>query len=109
MTPQASGEESCVIAVAPQAIEALPSFGQIKPMRGRVVRGPNNSLQETWRRARASRKRFGFPGEEKAVLYRKKAAFASTAERAMKLDGATSSSAGAHSERRSNEALGATR
>jgi len=31
MTPQASGEESRQSAVASQAIEAQPSFGQIKP------------------------------------------------------------------------------
>jgi hypothetical protein len=34
-------------AVASQAIEAQPSFGQIKPWRGRVVRTPNSIL---WRR-----------------------------------------------------------
>jgi len=31
-------------AVASQAIEAQPSFGQIKPWRGRVVRTPNSIL-----------------------------------------------------------------
>src|SRR5579864_1933490 len=38
------GEESRPGAVASQAIEAQPSFGQIKPGRGRVVRGSNNVL-----------------------------------------------------------------
>src|SRR5258708_32039872 len=35
------GEESRSAAVASQAIEAQPSFGQIWPGRGRVVRAPN--------------------------------------------------------------------
>ena len=34
-------------AVAAQAIEAQPSFGQIKPWRGRVVRAPNSILRRT--------------------------------------------------------------
>jgi hypothetical protein len=32
-------------AVAAQAIEAQPSFGQIKPWRGRVVRAPDSILR----------------------------------------------------------------
>ena len=38
------GEESLTDAVASQAIEAQPSFGQIKPLRGRVVRASNSIL-----------------------------------------------------------------
>jgi hypothetical protein len=38
------GEESFTDAVAAQAIEAQPPFGQIKPWRGRVVRAPNSIL-----------------------------------------------------------------
>jgi hypothetical protein len=36
------GEESLAAAIASQAIEAQPSFGQIKPVRGRVVRAANS-------------------------------------------------------------------
>jgi hypothetical protein len=38
-------EESRSAAVASQAIEVQPSFGQIKPERGRVVRAPNSILR----------------------------------------------------------------
>ena len=41
---ESPGEESLTGAVAAQAIEAQPSFGQIKPRRGRVVRVPNSIL-----------------------------------------------------------------
>ena len=34
------GEESCPAAIAAEAIEAKPTFGEIKPMRGRDGRGP---------------------------------------------------------------------
>jgi hypothetical protein len=34
---QSPGEESLAAAVAVQAIEAQPAFGQIKPMRGEVL------------------------------------------------------------------------
>jgi hypothetical protein len=34
---QSPGEESLTAAVAVQAIEAQPAFGQIKPMRGKVL------------------------------------------------------------------------
>jgi hypothetical protein len=36
------GEESLNAGVAAQAIEAQPSFGQIKPGRGRAVCAPNS-------------------------------------------------------------------
>src|ERR1700735_3998945 len=39
-----AGEESLTDAIASQAIEAQPSFGQIKPLRGRVVRASNSIL-----------------------------------------------------------------
>jgi hypothetical protein len=38
------GEESLAAAIAAQAIEAQPFFGQIKPERGRVVRAPDSIL-----------------------------------------------------------------
>ena len=34
---KAQGEESLTAAIAVQAIEASPAFGQIKPMRGQVL------------------------------------------------------------------------
>ena len=43
---KAQGKKVDPSAVAAQAIEAQPSFGQIKPLRGRVVRAPNGTL---WR------------------------------------------------------------
>jgi hypothetical protein len=44
-------------AVASQAIEAQPSFGQIKPWRGRVVRTPNSILGRRRGGRRTSRTR----------------------------------------------------
>jgi len=44
MPARPAGEESLTDAVASQAIEAQPSFGQIKPLRGRVVRASNSIL-----------------------------------------------------------------
>src|SRR5258708_15366818 len=41
---ESPGEESLTGAVAAQAIEAQPPFGEIKPRRGRVVRAPNSIL-----------------------------------------------------------------
>src|ERR1700688_1132104 len=57
------GEESLTAAVASQAIEAQPSFGQIKPGRGRVARAPNSTLGRR-RGGRGGPSRFGraFPG-----------------------------------------------
>jgi len=42
---EAQGKKVVPSAVASQAIEAQPSFGQIKPWRGRVVRTPNSILR----------------------------------------------------------------
>ena len=42
--PKGQGKKVDPSAVAAQAIEAQPSFGQIKPWRGRVVRAPNSIL-----------------------------------------------------------------
>src|SRR6185369_4892294 len=36
---QSPGEESLTAAIAVQAIEAQPAFGQIEPMRGQVLAG----------------------------------------------------------------------
>ena len=41
---ESPGEESQPDAVAAQAIEAQPFFGQITPWRGRVVRAPKSIL-----------------------------------------------------------------
>jgi hypothetical protein len=41
---EAQGKKVDPSAVAAQAIEAQPAFGQIKPLRGRVVRAPNSTL-----------------------------------------------------------------
>ena len=63
------GEESLADAVAAQAIEAQPSFGQIKPGRGRVVRAPNSILREsTWSTSGAARKMSVILGEGKETL-----------------------------------------
>src|SRR5258708_10872451 len=40
------GEESLTAAIAVQAIEAQPAFGQIEPMRGQVLAGALNSIFE---------------------------------------------------------------
>jgi hypothetical protein len=42
---EAQGKKVVPSAVASQTIEAQPSFGQIKPWRGRVVRTPNSILR----------------------------------------------------------------
>jgi hypothetical protein len=73
MPASPAGEESLTDAIASQAIEAQPSFGQIKPLRGRVVRASNSILGEkTWRSSCAARKRSGIPGEEMETLARRK-------------------------------------
>jgi hypothetical protein len=58
------GEESRSGDVAAQAIEAQPSFGQIKPKRGRMARAEQHPWKETWRISNAS-KRPGPWGEGK--------------------------------------------
>ena len=40
------GEESLAAAIAVQAIEAQPAFGQIKPMRGQVLACAEQHLGE---------------------------------------------------------------
>jgi hypothetical protein len=62
------GEESLAAAVAAQAIEAQPSFGEIKPGRGRVVRAERQSREKRWWTSRAARKRSEIPGEGKEGL-----------------------------------------
>jgi hypothetical protein len=57
MPARPAGEESLTDAVASQAIEAQPSFGQIKPWRGRVVRTPNSILRRRRGGRRMSRTR----------------------------------------------------
>ena len=58
------GEESLAAAIAAQAIEAQPSFGQIKPMRGQVVAAPN-SILETCQRAIGLTRGPAFQAKEK--------------------------------------------
>jgi hypothetical protein len=65
------GEESLTDAIASQAIEAQPSFGQIKPLRGRVVRA-SNSMEKTWPTSSAAHKWSGVPGEEMETLAHRK-------------------------------------
>ena len=73
MPASPAGEESLTDAIASQAIEAQPSFGQIKPLRGRVVRASNSILGEkTWRTSCAARKRLGIPGEEMDTVAHRK-------------------------------------
>jgi hypothetical protein len=48
------GKKVAPSAVAAQAIEAQPSFGQIRPLRGRVVRVPNSILGRRRGRRRIS-------------------------------------------------------
>ena len=69
---EAQGKKVDPSAVASQAIEAQPSFGQIKPWRGRVVRTPNSILgrrrggrRSPAQEARLSRRRKGNPGVQK--------------------------------------------
>ena len=65
---KAQGKKVDPSAVASQAIEAQPSFGQIKPWRGRVVRAEQHPREKTWRTSNVPHKRPGFPGEEKETL-----------------------------------------
>jgi hypothetical protein len=63
------GEESRSKAVAAQSIEAQPTFGQIKPGRGRVVRAPNSILgRRRGGRRGPSRLGIAFQDEERASL-----------------------------------------
>ena len=58
------GEESLTGAVAAQAVEAQPSFGQIKPSEG-AWRRSGSPEEKTWRILSEPHKRPGSPGEEK--------------------------------------------
>ena len=58
------GEESLTAAVAAQAIEAQPSFGQIKPSEA-AWRRSGSPEEKTWRILSEPHKRPGSPGEEK--------------------------------------------
>ena len=71
------GEESFTGAVAAQAIEAQPVFGQIKP--GEAVWlacDEQHPREKTWRTSLGPHKRFGIPGEGKEILAYRKAAIA---------------------------------
>ncbi len=70
---ESPGEESQPGAIAAQAIEAQLSFGQIKPLRGRVApRSKQHPLEKTWRTSIALHKSRGVPGKQKETLVRKK-------------------------------------
>ena len=70
---ESPGKESLTAAVAAEAIEAQPSFGQIKPKRDRVVRAPNSiPEQETWPTSFMEHKKPGIPGDGKEALAYKK-------------------------------------
>jgi len=58
------GEESLTAAVAAQAVEAQPSFGQIKPSEA-AWRRSGSPEEKTWRILSEPHKRPGSPGEEK--------------------------------------------
>ena len=59
------GKKVAPSAVASQAIEAQPSFGQIKPWRGRVVSAEQHRRGEDVLTANVLHKRSGFPGRRK--------------------------------------------
>ncbi len=70
---KAQGKKVDPSAVAAQAIEAEPSFGQIKPWRG--PSGPRiaqHSREKIWRTSIAAHKRPGFPGVEIETLVERK-------------------------------------
>src|SRR6266540_3946744 len=63
------GEESLTAAVAAQAIEAQPSFGQIKPSEATwVAPGPTALRKKTWRKSSSPHKRPPSSGEGKETL-----------------------------------------
>jgi hypothetical protein len=70
---EAQGKKVDPSTVAAQAIEAQPAFGQIKPLRGRVVRAPSGTLGRslgghrfTWARSTA------FQAQRKETLAHRK-------------------------------------
>jgi hypothetical protein len=69
---EAQGKKVDPSAVAAQAIEAQPAFGQIKPLRGRVVRAPNSTLGRSVGGRRHLHKTHGIPDAEKETLAHKK-------------------------------------
>ncbi len=62
---EAQGKKVDPSAVAAQAVEAQPSFGQIKPWRGRVVRAEQHPQKKRGRTSNVPPKRSGLPGEER--------------------------------------------
>jgi hypothetical protein len=70
---EAQGKKVDPSAVAAKAIEAQPSFGQIKPLRGRVAWAEQNSLEETWRTSNGPHKSPGSLGEGEETLSPEKA------------------------------------
>ena len=59
MPARPAGEESLRVAVAAQAIEAQPVFGQIKPKRGRVVRAQTASSEEDMKNSEPAKQEAG--------------------------------------------------
>ena len=70
------GEESLTAAVAVQAIEAQPAFGQIKPMRGQVLACAEQHFGDVPATI-GSNKKPRIPGEGKGNLACRKAALVS--------------------------------
>jgi len=66
---EAQGKKVFSGAVAAQAIEAQPSYGEINPRRGRVVEALNSILrQKTWLTRVVLHKRSDSSGEEKDAV-----------------------------------------
>jgi hypothetical protein len=65
---EAQGKKVDPSAVAAQAIEAQPSFGQIKPSEATWFARSNSTEKKTWRISNEPRKRPGSSGEGKETL-----------------------------------------
>jgi hypothetical protein len=79
---EAQGKKVDPSAVAAQAIEAQPPFGQIKPRRGEVASRAEQDLREkTWRTSMGPHKTFSDAGEGKETLAYRKAAYKCRSDR----------------------------
>jgi hypothetical protein len=65
---EAQGKKVDPSAVAAQAIEALPSFGQIKPSEAAWLRRSDSTKEKTWRISCHPHKRPRSSGERKETL-----------------------------------------
>jgi hypothetical protein len=79
---EAQGKKVDPSAVAAQAIEAQPPFGQIKPRGGKVASRAEQDLREkTWRTPVGPHKTFRSAGEGKETLAYRKAAYQRRSDR----------------------------